>query len=100
MQLRDAIDRKAADHAQIGHPHLLIMVDCQLGPNLFIARPLLIDQLLKLRIDLLDDDKMTRQQAAHQFFIPALKGFWHQGVVGISEGFTGDRPSRIYGRSQ
>lgn len=35
---------------------------------------------------------MTRQQAAHQFFIPTFQRFRHQGVVGIGEGVAGDRP--------
>ncbi len=57
MQLGDAVDSKAADHTQIRHPHLFIMMYRQFGPHLVITWPLFVHQLFKLRIDLLDDDK-------------------------------------------
>ncbi len=67
----------------------------QFCPYLLIARPGVIDQRLKAIVNLLDNLHMTRQQRFHQLLIPALQRFWHQGVVGVGEGFAGDSPGVI-----
>ena len=50
VQLRHAVDRKAADHAQVGHAHLLVVMHRQFGPHRLVARPVLIHLLLNLAL--------------------------------------------------
>ncbi|MNZ87973.1 hypothetical protein D3C78_1068520 [compost metagenome] len=95
VQLCHAVDRKAADHAQVCHPHLFIMMHCQLGPHRVVARPVFIHQLFEVGVDLFDDGEVARQQAAYQFLIPALQRLRHQGMVGVGEGLAGDGPGGI-----
>ena len=95
VQRRHAIHRKAANHTHIGHTNLFVMYHRQFRPYRLVARPGLFHQLLKAVIDFVDYLHMAWQQRFNQLLIPALQCFWHQGMVGISEGFTGDCPGVI-----
>ena len=95
MQRRHAVDGKAAHHAHVGHPDLFVMHHRQLRPDLLIARPGFVHQLFKAVVDLFNDLHMARQQRFHQLLIPAFQRFRHQGVVGVSKGFAGDRPGVV-----
>ena len=95
VQRRYAVDGKTAHHAHIGHPHLLVMHHRQFRPDLLIARPGFVHQQFKAVVNLFNDLHMARQQRFHQLLIPALQRFRHQGMVGVSKGFAGDRPGVI-----
>ena len=95
VQRRYTIHRKTAYHAHIGHANVFVMYHRQLRPYRFIARPGFFHQLLKAVVDFVDDLHMPWQKGFYQFLIPALKCFWHQGMVGISKGIAGDRPGFI-----
>ena len=95
VQRRHAVDSKAAHHAHVGHTHLFVVHHRQLRPDLLIARPGFVHQLFKAVVDLFNDLHMARQQRFHQLLIPAFQRFRHQGVVGVSKGFAGDRPGVV-----
>ena len=61
VQRRHAVNRKAADHAHVGHTHLFVVHHRQLRPNFSVTRPGFIDQLLKAVVNLFDDLHMARQ---------------------------------------
>ena len=92
VQRRDAVHRKAAHHAHVGHANLFIMDHRQLRPHLLIARPGFLHQQFKSVVNLFDYLHVARQQRLHQLLIPALQRFRHQSMVGVSEGFAGDGP--------
>ena len=92
VQRRDAVHRKAAHHAHVGHANLFIMDHRQLRPHLLIARPGFLHQQFKSVVNLFDYLHVARQQRLDQLLIPALQRFRHQSMVGVGEGFAGDGP--------
>ena len=95
VQRGHAVNRKAADHAHVRHANLFIVHHRQFRPYLLIAGPGFIDQRFKAIVNLFDDLHVARQQRFYQLLIPALERFRHQGVVGIREGFAGNRPGLV-----
>ncbi|MNV13208.1 hypothetical protein D3C71_1038390 [compost metagenome] len=95
VQRRHTVHRKAADHTHIRHADLFIVHHRQFRPHRFVARPGFAHQHFELVVDLINDLHMARQKRFHQLLVPALQRFWHQGVVGVSEGLASDRPGRI-----
>ncbi len=92
VQRRNAIYRKTADYAQVRHAHLFVMQHRQFRPDRFIARPLLLHQLLKASVDLFNNGEMARQQRAHQALVPAFQRFRHQRMVSVGEDVAGNTP--------
>ncbi len=84
MQLGHAVDVGAAVGGQVGHAHGVASVDGHVLDGVLVDA-LGLELVLELRVDLLDDLKVTRQQLADQAGRPDLKGLRQQGVAGVVE---------------
>ena len=94
VQLGHAVDVGAAVGGQVGHAHGVASVDGHVLDGVLVDA-LGLELVLELRVDLLDDLKVTRQQLADQAGRPDLKGLRQQGVAGVVEGLGGDGPRGI-----
>ena len=90
MQLGNAIDVTAAEHAQVRHTHLTTLDDCKTRDEIGIARILLPDTLAETAVDGLDDAVNSRQQALHGVRRPLLERLGHDRVVRVVERALGD----------
>ena len=98
----DAVDRVAADHAQVAHAdHLVVAFLDEREGALFgdVAGPLLLYFIEEVLVDLENDLQMTRQDLAEKTDAPLLQGFRQKGVVGVGEGACDDRPRLVPGQT-
>nr|BFE71643.1 hypothetical protein GCM10020092_049440 [Actinoplanes digitatis] len=98
VQLRDAVDRRAADHGQVRHPDPLLRAlrdDRELAQLRVVAGVAVRDLLQEQVVDQEDDLQVPRQQPPHQLDRPGLQRLGQQRVAGVRERAPGDRPGPV-----
>ncbi len=98
MKLCHTVHRKAANNGKVSHANLLhiTLLDNRHTTLTFnVARPALGHLREEAGIDLINNFKDPWQQAAKQVDRPSLQCLGKQRMIGISHGFTGDRPCLI-----
>ena len=98
MELGDAVDGVGADDAEVGHAHMGVVALLDDGHALtqcLVGGVVDMDLSLEAPVDLLDQLKVSWQQAPEQAHRPALERLGQQGVVGVGDGGSGDLPGLV-----
>ena len=95
VKLSYTIDLVASNGGEVGHLHhfrLGFFDDRNAPEHVAIVGELLLHHMKELRIDLVNDLEMSREQVLHHRDRPFLQRFWHYGVVCVAEGILDDGP--------
>ncbi len=98
VQAGDAVDPVAADAGEMRHPDVALpaLVDQREPPDeVLFARIIAADSVEEAAVDLIDDLKMARQDAAEKRHRPLFEGLREEGVVRVAEAPAGDLPGLL-----
>ena len=95
MELGYTIDLVTSNRREVSHSHHLwlgFLDDRNTPKHVAVLGELLLHHLKELRVDLVDDLKMSWEQVLHHRDRPFLQSLRHYGVVCVAEGTLDDTP--------